>query len=147
MRANKHLHTVNALMYLNFTQQLFVPSDAMLALYNFYAVAVVLCLSVQRRHCVERGGLIELNQSWRLRSAYPTLCCKKIRVSSKITVDLANFTNQSRYRQSRLLTELATVESSRRDTRSLLHVRQPKRSTTQIPLLRFVVDLPYNLFL
>jgi len=61
MRANKHLHTVNALMYLNFTQQLFVPSDAMLALYDFYAVAVVLCLSVQRRHCVERGGLIELN--------------------------------------------------------------------------------------
>ena len=51
MRDNKYLHGVNALMSLNFTQQLFVPSDAKLALYNFYAV--VSCSSVQSRHCVE----------------------------------------------------------------------------------------------
>jgi len=92
------------------------PRDAMLA--PVLAIALCLCLSV----CLPQVGILSKwmdGSSWFwhiwLLSTYPTLCCKKVQVSTKITVlpfgtlsktpDLENFA--SAYRSSKRVIDLA----------------------------------------
>jgi len=89
----------------------FFPRDAMPAQYCCHRVCVYLSVRLPGHYPVlysERLKESKLYLAWRHPSSYPTLCCKKIRISPKITVlpcgtlsrtsDLENFTTASRSR-------------------------------------------------
>jgi len=64
---------------------LFYPRDAMLLVLAI-ALCPSVCQTVTSRNSIETDDRIELVLAWELPSTYPTMCCKKIRVSPKIRV-------------------------------------------------------------
>ena len=117
--------------------------------------------SVTSRYGIETTGRIELFWGRRLPSTCPTLCCMEIWVSSKIRVlpygtlcqnpDLENFAkeadrvvNKTRHRRRR--SSLLTSPKQQSTSRGCLLYKSVNCSPLT-PLLRFVVDLLYNMFL
>jgi len=141
-----------------------VTTDSVTSLHPVHTSAVLataLCLTVTSRYCVERLDGSRWLLARELPSTYPTPCCKKIRVPQKIrvlhsgtlseTLDLENFaTFKSVVLSTKLVDGRACGSRLRQSTRRCwTHIVYCTTvySNRLTPLLRFVVDLLYNLFL
>ena len=142
-----------------FTARRYMLAQYMLSSRARPSVRPSVCLSVTSRCCIETSWVL----AWRLPSAYPTPCYKEIWVSTKMEgTPLWNLVPNSRLRQFRhgksiaLSTKLVVivVVNGRAcwrhlyDNRRVVAVYYTSACCNPLtPLLRFVVDLLYNLFL
>jgi len=127
------------------------------------SVCLSVCLSVcsSNRCCIETTGQIELVLARRLPSTIPTLCYKEIGVSPKIKVlpsgTLVPNSGRRKFRHGKsiaLSTKFVVVVDGRPcwrhlcDSRRVVAVYYKSVNCNPLtPLLRFVVDLLFNLFL
>jgi len=107
---------------------------------------------------IKTDGRIELVFAWKLPSTYPTPCCQEIRVSAKIralpsgilsqTLDLENFATASRSccQQNSSTVELVDHTYDGCGWTHIVYYTSVDCSPIT-PILRFVVNLLYNLFL
>jgi len=126
---------------------------------------VVACPSVRPSVSLSQAGIVSKRldeSSWFLAcglpSTYPTLCCKDIWISSKISIlasgtlsrtpDLEKFAAASRSRcQQLVVIDSPVCRQHLYDNRRVVAVYYKSVNCSILtPLLRFVVDLLYNVF-